>query len=89
MKTRSSALIRSPANVFDHPSSKEGVKRGFGQACSSGNRAASRDREGTSDRAREWPRVTGVYCPDKAPRHFAGISAKPSDGLEPSTPSLP
>jgi hypothetical protein len=33
--------------------------------------------------------VTGVYELDKLTARFAGISAKPSDGLEPSTPSLP
>jgi len=33
--------------------------------------------------------VTGVYDLDKLAAGFAGISAKPSDGLEPSTPSLP
>jgi hypothetical protein len=33
--------------------------------------------------------VTGVYGRDKQLRRFAGISGKPSDGLEPSTPSLP
>jgi hypothetical protein len=33
--------------------------------------------------------VTRVYDLDKTNRRFAGTSAKPSDGLEPSTPSLP
>jgi hypothetical protein len=45
--------------------------------------------EGTSGSARACPRVTGVYETDKLTARFAGISAKPSDGLEPSTPSLP
>jgi hypothetical protein len=45
--------------------------------------------EGTSVRARECPRVTLVYHPGNSTALFAGTSAKPSDGLEPSTPSLP
>ena len=45
--------------------------------------------EGTPRRARGCPRVTSVYEPGKRLIAFAGISAKPSDGLEPSTPSLP
>jgi hypothetical protein len=48
-----------------------------------------RSDEGTSGSARECPRVTGVYDLDKPNARFAGISSKPSDGLEPSTPSLP
>ena len=32
--------------------------------------------------------MTGVYEMDKTKARFAGISVKPSDGLEPSTPSL-
>jgi hypothetical protein len=51
--------------------------------------AACWNREGTSERARECPHVTAVYNIDKPNPAFAGISAKPSDGLEPSTPSLP
>jgi hypothetical protein len=43
----------------------------------------------TSERARTCPRLTGVCCTDKPSTRFAGASAKPSDGLEPSTPSLP
>ena len=39
--------------------------------------------------ARACPRWTGVCYFDKANRRFAGLFAKPSDGLEPSTPSLP
>ncbi len=35
------------------------------------------------------PRVTGVYHLDKTNSGSSGLSAKPSDGLEPSTPSLP
>jgi hypothetical protein len=34
-------------------------------------------------------RLTAVYELDKVTDRFAGISAKPSDELEPSTPSLP
>jgi hypothetical protein len=40
-------------------------------------------------RARECPRMTGVYELDKRARSFAGVFVKPSDGLEPSTFSLP
>src|SRR6476646_2529816 len=45
--------------------------------------------EGTPDSARECPRVTGVYEMDKTTARFAGSSSKPSNGLEPLTPSLP
>jgi hypothetical protein len=45
--------------------------------------------EGTSARARERPRVTAVYDTDNKTPRFAGVSAKPSSGLEPETPSLP
>jgi len=40
----------------------------------------------TSNVPRKCPRVTAVYCIDKPNSRFAGLSAKPSDGLEPSTP---
>jgi hypothetical protein len=52
-------------------------------------RCADAPNEGTSASARECPRVTAVYELDKPMARFAGVSAKPSDGLEPSTPSLP
>jgi class 3 adenylate cyclase/DNA-binding NarL/FixJ family response regulator len=50
---------------------------------------ASRNREGTSDRARACPHMTPVCLIDNSNAGFAGTFAKPSDGLEPSTPSLP
>src|SRR5947207_15409124 len=47
------------------------------------------DASDASGFARECPRVPSVYDVDKATAPFAGVSSKPSDGLEPSTPSLP
>lgn len=52
-------------------------------------RRADAPDEGTPANARECPRMTGGYFTDNTNTRVAGISAKPSDGLEPSTPSLP
>ena len=59
------------------------------RACSSETSAARLTREGTSARARECPRVTQRLRHRHPSRRFAGAFVKPSDGLEPSTPSLP
>ena len=61
----------------------------FGSAWTSQIPPANAPEEGTSGSARECPHVTAVCHGDNPAAHFAGISAKPSDGLEPSTPSLP
>src|SRR5262249_23680746 len=43
----------------------------------------------TSGSARESPRVTAVCRSGAREAHLQALSRKPSDGLEPSTPSLP
>ena len=61
----------------------------FGTAQQSQDQRAVSISEGTSGCARKSPRVTAVFHPDKIDARLAGFFAKPSDGLEPSTPSLP
>ena len=87
----SRARVRLPATVVlsaEGEDRQEGVREGQ-RACSSQARQLHGEVEGTPARARECPCVTRVYTEDNAACGFAGISAKPSDGLEPSTPSLP
>jgi hypothetical protein len=77
-----------PPNLGDRISVWRGSDE-FGSAWTSQFGVLVRPNEGTPASARECPRVTAVYNLDKHSEQFAGVSAKPSDGLEPSTPSLP
>jgi hypothetical protein len=91
--TRSSQRRHGRANPAEQrASSSLPAKRGspqLGSACTSQARHANSRDKGTPARARKCPRVPDVCKVGKGKRHLQGFPRKPSDGLEPSTPSLP